>query len=33
LYERFRFSAYGLEKRSLKYRDRYFNDVLMVRFL
>ena len=33
LYERCGFSAYGLEKRSLKYRGRYFNDVLMVRFL
>jgi ribosomal protein S18 acetylase RimI-like enzyme len=33
LYERCGFTAYGLEKRSLKYRDQYFNDVLMVRFL
>jgi ribosomal protein S18 acetylase RimI-like enzyme len=33
LYERCGFNAYGLEKRSLKYRERYFNDVLMVRFL
>lgn len=33
LYERCGFSAYGLEKRSLKYRDQYFDDLLMVRFL
>lgn len=33
LYERCGFTAYGLEKRSLKYRDQYFDDVLMVRFL
>ena len=33
LYERCGFDTYGLEKRSLKYCERYFNDVLMVRFL
>jgi ribosomal protein S18 acetylase RimI-like enzyme len=33
LYEHCGFNAYGLENRSLKYRERYFNDVLMVRFL
>jgi ribosomal protein S18 acetylase RimI-like enzyme len=33
LYERCGFGAYGLEKRSLKYRGQYFDDVLMVRFL
>jgi ribosomal protein S18 acetylase RimI-like enzyme len=33
LYERCGFTAYGVEKRSLKHRDRYFNEVLMVRFL
>jgi len=33
LYERCGFSAYGLEQRSLKYRGRYFNEILMARFL
>ena len=32
LYERCGFSAYGLEKHSLKFRGRYFDDVLMARF-
>ena len=33
LYERCGFSAYGLEQRSLRYRGRYFNEILMARFL
>jgi len=32
-YERMGFVQYGLEEKSLKYKDAYFDEVLMVTFL